>query len=128
VASASAGIKPFTIKPRPVGCVNVAIIVKLKVKVKLSIKLEDSGPLVVNAIFRWKRIHCGESVVKDNVVLRAYFARGDIHHQRHERGVYVREANKHSKSCSRLPFRYLLSILKSWLEYIDWTSPDKSAS
>ena len=115
MSGASAWIESFAIEPRPVRCINVAVVVELEVEVKFSIKLEDLSPLILEAIFRWKRVHRGELIVKDNVILRADFAREDIHHKWHEQRVDVQETNKHSKSCSRLLLWYLLPILRSWL-------------
>ena len=87
---------------------------------------EDSFFRRVFIFSNWR--HCGETVVKNHMILSGNTPSLQIKDQKDFAGVNGAQSKEHTSSWSWLPSRQFLPRLKSWAKNIHWTSPSAKIS
>ena len=69
-----------------------------------------------------------KEVVKDAVKLRSDFPGAMVENQGNRRGMFFRKSEKASLTAARMKFWNLLSILKSRIKNVSWTTPNMNST
>ena len=63
-----------------------------------------------------------KSIIKDEMVWQRQPLSTRVEYQRNQQGMFMGEVNKDTLTCTTVPLLNLLSILKSGIKHIDWTT------